>query len=52
VARRSSRGGGVLKPRSTFRVGGVTLAFDWLDDEIREELSSDDDSAMHWVGAR
>jgi transcriptional regulator with GAF, ATPase, and Fis domain len=31
-----------LKPRSTFRVGGVTLGFDWLDDEIREELSADD----------
>ena len=31
-----------LKPRSTFRVGGTTLAFDWLDDEIREELSADD----------
>jgi DNA-binding NtrC family response regulator len=31
-----------LKPRSTFRVGGITLGFDWLDDEIREELSADD----------
>jgi two-component system, NtrC family, response regulator GlrR len=31
-----------LKPRSTFRVGGITLGFDWLDDEVREELSKDD----------
>src|SRR5438046_8288291 len=26
-----------LKPKSTFRVGGITLGFDWLDEEIREE---------------
>src|SRR5437879_3991898 len=31
-----------LKPKSTFRVGGITLGFDWLDDEVREELSQDD----------
>jgi DNA-binding NtrC family response regulator len=31
-----------IAPKSTFRVGGVTLGFDWLDDEIREELSTDD----------
>ena len=31
-----------LKPGSTFRVGGITLRFDWLDDEVREELSVDD----------
>jgi two-component system response regulator GlrR len=31
-----------LKPGSTFRVGGITIRFDWLDDEVREELSLDD----------
>jgi DNA-binding NtrC family response regulator len=31
-----------LKPGSTFRVGSITVRFDWLDDEVREELSEDD----------
>jgi len=31
-----------LKPATTFRVGSMTVRFDWLDDEIREELSADD----------
>jgi DNA-binding NtrC family response regulator len=31
-----------LKPGATFRVGSMTMRFDWMDDEIREELSVDD----------
>ncbi|HSD87615.1 MAG TPA: sigma 54-interacting transcriptional regulator [Kofleriaceae bacterium] len=31
-----------LKPGATFRVGSMTVRFDCLDDEIREELSADD----------
>jgi len=31
-----------LKPGATFRVGSMSVRFDWLDDEIREELSADD----------
>jgi len=34
--------GAYLKPGSTFRVGSITVRFDWLDDEVREELSEDD----------
>jgi DNA-binding NtrC family response regulator len=33
---------GYLKPGSTFRAGTITIKFDWLDGEIREELSADD----------
>src|SRR5262249_19467075 len=31
-----------LKPGTVFRVGTVNVKFDWLDDEIREELSDED----------
>ena len=31
-----------LKPGSTFRVGSINVRFEYLDEEVREELSEDD----------